>query len=54
MEDMIMKKTYMKPTQKVIKLRTMGMLMSSGQVTGTGRSIRMDWDDDAEEDEYGL
>ena len=51
---MIMKKTYMKPTQKVVKLRTMGMLMSSGQVTGAGRSVKMGWDDEAEDEEYGL
>ena len=51
---MIMKKTYMKPTQKVVKLRTMGMLMTSGQVTGTDRSVKMGWDDDANENEYGL
>ncbi len=49
---MIMKKTYMKPTQKVVKLRTMGMLMTSGAVSGT--SVRMGWDDTADDAEEGL
>lgn len=47
-----MKKTYMKPTIEVYTLKAQGVLMTSGNVGGSG--VRMSWDGNADTDEEGL
>ena len=47
-----MKKTYMKPTIEVYTLKAQSVLMTSGNVGGSG--VRMSWDGTADTDEEGL
>ncbi len=47
-----MKKTYMKPTIEVYTVKTQGVLMTSGNVGGSG--VRMSWDGTAVENEEGM
>ena len=48
-----MKKTYMKPETKVVLMKARPTLLAgSGVVKRT--SVKMGWDDDADDNEYGL
>lgn len=47
-----MKKTYIKPETIVVPMKVNALLMSSGGVGDT--SVRMRWDDNADEEEEGL
>ena len=48
-----MKKTYMKPETKVVLMKARPTLLAgSGVVSGT--SVKMSWDDDADDNEEGL
>lgn len=44
----MMKKTYMKPATEVVELNFSGVLMTSGNVEGTGTDTKMFWDDEAD------
>lgn len=47
-----MKKIYQKPDMQVIELKSkIQIICASGQVEGTSRSVKMGWDDDADEGE---
>ena len=47
-----MKKTDMKPTIEGYTVKTRGVLMTSGNVVGSG--VRMSWDGTADENEEGM
>ncbi|MBQ3699975.1 MAG: hypothetical protein II886_08710 [Prevotella sp.] len=47
-----MKKTYMKPATRVVALKRPSLLSGSGQVGTT--SVRMQWNESANNDEEGL
>lgn len=47
-----MKKKYMKPEIHVVLMKVKSLLMTSGEVGDT--SVRMGWEDNADNEEYGL